>query len=207
MQQSYEQVSVDAVQTHPDNPRRGSVDAIRESIDASGFYGAIVVQRSTGFVLAGNHRLQAARAAGLTEVPAIFVDVDDTVARRILVADNRTSDLASYDDRGLADLLSSLADGAADVGDALTGTGFTGSDLDSLLAGLEPTEPDPGSEGGGASPPGASSVSYDLVFDDPAQLDRWYAFLRQLRKVYKGDTIAGRLMRVVDAWEPPADTE
>ena len=35
---------------HPDNPRRGNVDEIRSSIRINGFYGALVVQRSTGHI-------------------------------------------------------------------------------------------------------------------------------------------------------------
>lgn len=127
----YERVSVDAIRTHPKNPRRGDIDAIAKSIDKNGFYGALVVQRSTGFILAGNHRYRAARKLGLAEVPVLYVDVDERVAQKILLADNRTSDLAEYDDEALAELLSSLA-----KDQELAGTGYDQSDLDALLGEL-----------------------------------------------------------------------
>jgi site-specific DNA-methyltransferase (adenine-specific) len=82
-------------------------------------------------VLAGNHRLLAARQAGLETVPAMIVDVNDQTARRILLADNRTNDLASYDDAALAKLLH-----AAMLDGGLPGTGYDGDDLDQLLADL-----------------------------------------------------------------------
>ena len=93
------------------NPRKGDTVAIAESIVHNGFYGAVVVQRSTGFILAGNHRLKAAVDTGATEVPVIWVDADDEQALRILLADNRTNDLAGYDDKALLELLSDVVEG------------------------------------------------------------------------------------------------
>ena len=100
---AYELVKVERLVPHPENPRRGNVDAVVESIRTNGFYGALVVQRSTRHVLAGNHRLLAARQLGMDEDPVAWVDCDDERARRILVADNRSSDLAVWDDEALAD--------------------------------------------------------------------------------------------------------
>jgi hypothetical protein len=105
---------------HPDNPRRGDAEAIAEGIEEIGFYGALVAQVSTRHVLVGNHRMRAAAAKGLGRLPVIWVDVDDDGARRILLADNRFSDLAFYDDAALVELLAELA--AADEG--LVGTGY-----------------------------------------------------------------------------------
>lgn len=124
--QEYRSTQLSALIQHPDNPRKGNVGAIAASIEANGFYGAIIVQKSTNRVLAGNHRLQALLAQGISEAPAIFVDCDDETARRILLADNRTNDLAGYDDEALAKLLQDLP--------SLDGTGFDSASLDKLLA-------------------------------------------------------------------------
>jgi hypothetical protein len=118
---------------HPDNPRQGDIGAIIQSIEANGWVGSIVAQTSTGHVLAGNHRLQAAAHVGMKKVPVHWIDVDDDTARRILIADNRTSDLATYDDAYLADLVSSIA--TSEKG--LLGTGWDGDDLDDLLASID----------------------------------------------------------------------
>lgn len=127
-----EVVGVDQIQPHPRNARQGDVGAIHESIASNGFYGAVVAQRSTGYILAGNHRWMAACAAGASEIPVTWVDVDDDRALRILLADNRTNDIASYDDNALADLLTELAQTPL----GLDGTGFDGDALDELLADL-----------------------------------------------------------------------
>lgn len=142
-QQVYDLTPIEKVRPHPDNPRRGDVDSISESIEANGFYGAVVAQRSTGHILAGNHRWFAAQAAGLAEVPVIWVDVDDDKARRILLADNRTNDKAGYDNAALLSVLEELAVSP----EALLGTGYDPVALDDLraLAGdvemLAPVEP------------------------------------------------------------------
>ena len=97
-------VPVDSVTLHPRNPRRGDVDAIADSIRAHGQYAPLVVQRSTGFVLAGNHRLLALRRLGRDHVDVVFIDVDDDEALRILLVDNRASDEATYDSAELTAL-------------------------------------------------------------------------------------------------------
>jgi ParB-like chromosome segregation protein Spo0J len=134
----YEMVAVGRLKVHPRNPRQGDVGAICESIRANQFFGALVVQRSTCHVLAGNHRLLAAKQVGMAEVPVLWVDCDDDRALRILLADNRTNDLADYNPAALTDLLKELAATPA----ALTGTGYDGDALDELLAGLNPKSND-----------------------------------------------------------------
>ena len=124
------------VREHPDNPRQGDVGAIVESMKRNGVYQPIIVQRSTGHVLAGNHRLKALRALGAETVQAVMLDVTDTQARAILAADNRTADLATYDEDALAALLTGLAE----TPEGLIGTGYDGDDLDTLLGDLAQRE-------------------------------------------------------------------
>lgn len=66
------------------------------------------MQKSTGNILAGNHTYKALVGMGETEIPAIFVDVDNETATRILLADNRTADLGEYDEQQLNQLLKGL---------------------------------------------------------------------------------------------------
>jgi hypothetical protein len=115
--------------------RQGDVGAITQSLRAHGQYRPIVVQRSTGHILAGNHTFLAAKALGWEKVAATFVDCDDEQAIKILLVDNRANDLAIYDDRALADLLKNLAATSA----GLDGSLFNGDDLDDLLFRLEGT--------------------------------------------------------------------
>ena len=126
---------INQFKTHPRNVRQGDVGAITESLNAHGQYRAIVVQKSTGFVLAGNHTLMAAKSLGWKDIAATFVDCDDEQALRILLVDNRANDLAMYDDRALSEVLKELA--ATDIG--LEGSLFNGDDLDDLIYRLEGT--------------------------------------------------------------------
>ena len=119
---------LDSITPHPDNPRRGDVRAIRGSIEATGFYGAVIVQRSSGYIIAGSHRWQAARAIGADTVPALVADVTDEEAVRIMAADNRTSDLAGYDAQTQLQMLMGLAEMEA----GMAGSGYGPSDLEEL---------------------------------------------------------------------------
>ena len=130
-------LAINSVKPHPSNPRKGNVAKIVESIKANGFYGAIVVQKSTMMILAGNHRWQAAKQCGMKTIPAIVVNVDDLQAKKILLADNRTSDFAVYDSDELTKL---LRDVISD--DSLLGTGFDANDLDKLIADVTDTPND-----------------------------------------------------------------
>ncbi|MGV2914572.1 hypothetical protein [Streptomyces alfalfae] len=154
---------------YPGNPRRGDVGMILESLAANGQYRPLVVREQEDgalVVLAGNHTLQAVaahgpgpcglitRTGGKERLCALCRDkewqpvaqvaiyqCDDATARRIVLADNRTSDAGDYDDEALAELLESLD------GD-LAGSGFTDADLTDLLEFLEEETEEPYQEGG-----------------------------------------------------------
>lgn len=141
-----EHVSPEVLTQHPENPRRGNVEIIAESLLANGQYKPLVVSKRTNHVLAGNHTLQAieliatgwrpagwseedellaeARIAELASVAITVIDVDAEGERRVLAVDNRSSDLGSYDNAALVALLDSLG--------ALEGSGYTDDDLDTL---------------------------------------------------------------------------
>ena len=130
-------VDLSDLKPHPENVRQGDVGAITESLKHHGQYRPIVVQKSTGHILAGNHTFKAAKALKWKQIAATYVDCDDEQALRILLMDNRANDLASYDDNALAEMLKALM--ATDQ--KLDGTGFDPSDLDELLGQLELLEP------------------------------------------------------------------
>jgi len=132
------EVGVDAIERHPKNARRGDISRIVESIKANGFFTPLVVQKSTNYILVGNHRFEAAKETGMSTVPVVFVECDDRQARRIMLADNKTSDRGAYDKDALAVLLQeTLGDGG------LLGTAFDATEVDKLLqetaAGPAPT--------------------------------------------------------------------
>lgn len=125
-----ESVAIGSLIAYPTNPRRGDIDAIASSLAAHGQYRPIVVQTNTNFVLAGNHTLKAAKKLGWKKIKITRVDVSEEQARKIVLADNRMTDLAGYNEPLLKSLLNALPE--------LDGTGFTASEvetLDRLLSG------------------------------------------------------------------------
>ena len=125
-----EVVSVDltSLREFPGNPRKGNVKALSESLEANGQYRPIVVQKSTNHILAGNHLWKAAQLAGYTKIDAVFLDVNDEEAKKIVAADNRLADMGVYDEQKLLDLLGEID---------LVGTGYVPADVDDLLAMIE----------------------------------------------------------------------
>ncbi len=119
-------VPIESVTLHPNNPRRGNVDAVAASLARFGQQKPIVVQASTGFVVAGNHIVKAARALGWQEIAANVEALDDASAIAFMLADNRTADLGGYDDALLAAILAEQ--------DAAANLAATGYDADAVAA-------------------------------------------------------------------------
>lgn len=97
------------------NPRRGSVSAIKESYQRFGQLKPIVAVSEgdgTYTVIAGNHQLMAAKELGWDEIAVSVVSLDENEALTFALADNKVSELGSTDNELLYDMLSSVADGS-----------------------------------------------------------------------------------------------
>ena len=68
-----ESVPLRKVKTHPDNPRRGFIDAIVESLSVHGQYKPVVVNRRTSHIAAGNHTYKAAKRLGYRTIDVVRV--------------------------------------------------------------------------------------------------------------------------------------
>lgn len=130
---AYALVPISRLLPHPKNVNQGDYGAIETSMKENGFFGALVVQRSTRHILSGNHRFLVAQKLGYTELPVTWVDVDDDRARRILLVDNRTARLGNDHPAKLAELLAEIQNQT----DTLAGTGYSTEFLDDLLQDLE----------------------------------------------------------------------
>lgn len=130
--ETVDEYPIDHLEHHPKNPRKGNIDKIMQSIEQNGFYSALVVQKSTGHVLVGNHRLKAARALGMTHVPVRIVDVNDHDALDIMLVDNKTSDDAEMDTAALEEILTAIA--VRDGEEGLLGTGYGLDELADIVA-------------------------------------------------------------------------
>lgn len=130
-----ELVHIDTLKPHPRNAREGNVDAIADSLKEFGQFRPIVVSQD-GYILAGNHTYFAACQLGWTTISRVEVPLDhhDPQAIRLMLADNRTSELGGYDEGLLLELLESVTN--------LDATGYTFDDLADLRESL--TDPPPG---------------------------------------------------------------
>lgn len=192
------------------NPRRGNVDSVVASLKAHGQYRPITANIGThtgrpNEVLAGNHTLKAFRKLAADEpddgrwnaILVHWVDVDEDQAKRIVLADNRTSEMGTYDSKALAGLLS-------DVSHDLTGLGYTAEDLDAISAtslgadievdlGLDDDDEPPAESAGRGTP----VISYDIVFDSAEQKIVWTEFVNWLRRTLPDLTPGERITHYV----------
>ena len=135
-----EKVKCDSLKFDPANARQHSdrnLETIQKSLTQFGQRKPIVVWKDT--VIAGNGTLRAALALGWTDIEITRVP-DDWSKDQITayaVADNRTSDLASWDEEVLLDILADLSEY-----DLIAASGFTDEEIDDLRAIVEEAEPD-----------------------------------------------------------------
>jgi hypothetical protein len=128
--QEVERVPVGDLVPFPGNARQGDVGAICAMLARVGQYRPIVVSRVTNHILVGNHTYAGICALGWDEAAVEWVEgLSPEEETRIVLDDNRASDLGTYDADDLAAMLREAARGD------LTGTGFDGDDVDSILSG------------------------------------------------------------------------
>ncbi len=129
---------IDALKPDPANPRLHSKKQIRQiaqSIKTFGFNVPILIDRD-GNVVAGHGRLLACRELGWSEVPTLCLDhLTAAQARAFMIADNRLTEIASWDDRLLAEQLKDLSLLSLDF--SLEVIGFEMGEIDLRIASLD----------------------------------------------------------------------
>lgn len=122
----YEDVPTEQLKPYPSNPRKGDVSLIVESLKHHGQYRPIVANKRNGQIAAGHHLWMAAKELKYPTVSVCWIDVDEDEHKRILLVDNRTSDIGSYDDELLKQILEGMEN-------PTIGTGYDQSILDKLI--------------------------------------------------------------------------
>lgn len=125
-----ERVPIGSISEDPANLRlhpERNVDAIAASLRRFGQQVPIVVD-SNGVVRAGNGRLMAARKLGWSEIDIVHTSLKDSELIAYSIADNRTAELAEWDNKALASMLEELR-----ANDLLDGVGFEPMEIDDLL--------------------------------------------------------------------------
>lgn len=100
------------VRKHPDR----NLHAIRESLRRFGQRKPVVANRRTGLIEAGNGTWEAASSLGWLHLAVLWVEDDPASSLGYAVADNRTAELAEWDEAGLARVLRSLREAGEDLG-------------------------------------------------------------------------------------------
>jgi ParB-like chromosome segregation protein Spo0J len=103
----------------PSNVRKHSrrnLDAIKASLRKFGQQKPIVVD-AKGIVLAGNGTLTAAQELGWTEIQIVRTELAGVSATAFAIADNRTAELAEWEEDKLNAVLKSLQDEGVDLVD------------------------------------------------------------------------------------------
>jgi DNA modification methylase len=112
------------------------IGQISRSIAVFGFIVPILVD-SEGNILAGHGRYLAAKLLGLTLVPVIVVDhLTQWQMKAFIVADNKLTENASWNEQLLAQELKLLSE--ADLDFSVDVTGFEVGEIDCLIEGLSP---------------------------------------------------------------------
>ena len=136
---------LDEVKPYENNPRKNdeAVGAVADSIKEVGFKNPIIVDKD-GVIIAGHTRLKAAKQLGLETVPVIYAsDLTPAQAQLLRLADNKTSELAEWDDDKLQEEIEQLLAEGFDM----TKYGFDVSDIDMSDATVEEVDaPDPPEE-------------------------------------------------------------
>src|SRR5271163_4557932 len=129
---------IDQLKPDPANPRRHSKKQIRQianSIQAFGFNVPILIDRD-GKIVVGHGRWLGCRLLGITEVPTLCLDhLNPAQARAFMIADNKLTENATWDDRLLAQQLKDLSLLGLDF--SLEVTGFELGEIDLKIASLE----------------------------------------------------------------------
>jgi DNA modification methylase len=140
-----ELISITKLKLNERNPKTHPPKQIRQlqrSIETFDFIVPAIVDRALN-VIAGHGRILAVKALGWTEVPAIKVEhLTEAQAKAFMIADNRLTENAVWDNHLLAENLKELS--VLDLDFSLDITGFEMGEIDVLIEGL--TDPSQSAE-------------------------------------------------------------
>ena len=124
----------DEIKPHPKHPRKHDkrqIDKLRHSIRVHGFSkGSIVIQKSTGYILAGHGIVQALKAEGYNGADVIVADLPDGQAEAFLISDNHVASQSEWDNAGLQQLINELSE----MNIPSLDFGFDSDDLEALAS-------------------------------------------------------------------------
>lgn len=133
-----EQIKIDEITSHPSNPRvhpKKQIRQIAESIKAFGFRMPVIVDQNTRLIC-GHARIEACKAIGMDRVPSLRVtDLSDAQIRALMIADNRLTEISTWDDQLLGEHLKILSDLELDFD--IECIGFDYGEIEQRILGIE----------------------------------------------------------------------
>ena len=122
-----EMIRIEQLMHHPENPRKdlGDLSELTDSIRQNGVMQnlTVVAEDDHYLVVIGNRRLEAAKAAGLTELPCVISDMDHkTQISTMLMENMQRQDLTVYEQAQGFQMMMDLGMTEAEIGEI---TGFS----------------------------------------------------------------------------------
>jgi len=160
----------------------GEMESLRRSVSHWGMVEPLVVRRSDHLVIGGNQRLETAKALGMAAAPVVYVELSDAEAKALNLALNRIR--GEWDLPKLGELLEDLQR-LPEIDETLTG--FSGDEVDALLAELERNRaPDPREE----SFPEAAEALQQWREHAPTRVSKGELWQLGRHRLYCGDSLA-----------------
>ena len=197
MAQKIELWSIERLQPYEKNARvhsKEQVGQIAASIVEFGFLNPILVDSNDGIV-AGHGRLSAAKELALDEVPVVVLDhLTDSQKKAYILVDNKLAENATWNEALLQEEIVALNLQDFDIS-------VLGWDEDEIREIMEfdadETNNDDDSEGTRGL--GEPIVSYNIIFDDEQQQQKWFDFLKDLKEQYPDEsTIAEKIIQFIE---------
>ena len=197
MAQKIELWSIERLQPYEKNARvhsKEQVGQIAASIVEFGFLNPILVDSNDGFV-AGHGRLSAAKELALDEVPVVVLDhLTESQKKAYILDDNKLAENATWNEALLQEEIVALNLQDFDIS-------VLGWDEDEIREIMEfdadETNNDDDSEGTRGL--GEPIVSYNIIFDDEQQQQKWFDFLKDLKEQYPDEsTIAEKIIQFIE---------
>ena len=133
----YETATIASLMLDPANVRAHdarNLEAIKASLARFGQQTPIVVN-AKGIIVAGNARMMAAKMLNWSSVEIVRTDLEGAEAIAYAIADNRTAELAAWDEVALAQQLAALQ---IDDEELANIAGFTDSEIEAMAGKIAP---------------------------------------------------------------------
>ena len=197
MAQKIELWSIERLQPYEKNARvhsKEQVGQIAASIVEFGFLNPILVDSNDGIV-AGHGRLSAAKELALDEVPVVVLDhLTESQKKAYILVDNKLAENATWNEALLQEEIVALNLQDFDI----SVLGWDEDEIREIME-FDAEENNDDDDSEGTRGLGEPIVSYNIIFDDEQQQQKWFDFLKDLKEQYPDEsTIAEKIIQFIE---------